>query len=180
MKERRPSSADSRPGHTLDALDEEYSPSRDFRAPLEEESINHLVQDSRLRAPVATRQGSRSGSKSIERPHDGDRSRSSAPGGAEPRQERLETLSSGGELTIASRFDGEAVESPSPTPAAASRRTSSPARAILHHEAAGHRPRSLDHAPDRREHGGEVSWDEPCAARRDVHNPAAIKRVTDG
>src|SRR6058998_1031983 len=98
---------------TLDALTEEYLAFARFPRPhFEEESINHLVQElADFVRPVATRQGL---TLRVE------------VDPAVPMMEidrgllrqavlnlvknGLETLSSGGELTIASRFDGETVE----------------------------------------------------------------------
>jgi len=63
------------------------------------------------------------------------------------RQERTRDLvERAGALTIASRFDGEAVEPPSPTPAAAIPGTSAlGSSAVLTHEAAGAPGSALDH-----------------------------------
>ena len=98
---------------TLDALTEEYLAFARFPRPhFEEESINHLVQElADFVRPVATRQG-------LTLRVDVD---PSAPMMEIDRgllrqavlnlvKNGLETLSSGGELTIGSRFDGEAVE----------------------------------------------------------------------
>lgn len=97
----------------LDALTEEYLAFARFPRPhFEEESINHLVQElADFIRPVATRQG-------LTLKVDVDRS---VPMMEIDRgllrqavlnlvKNGLETLSSGGELTIGSRFDGDAVE----------------------------------------------------------------------
>jgi signal transduction histidine kinase len=98
---------------TLDALTEEYLAFARFPRPhFEEESINHLVQElADFVRPVATRQG-----LTIRVEVDPNAPIMEIDRGLLRQavlnlvKNGLETLSSGGELTITSRFDGEAVE----------------------------------------------------------------------
>ena len=98
---------------TLDALTEEYLAFARFPRPhFEEESINHLVQElADFVRPVATRQG-----LTIRVEVDPSVPMMEIDRGLLRQavlnlvKNGLETLSSGGELTIGSRFDGEAVE----------------------------------------------------------------------
>jgi signal transduction histidine kinase len=98
---------------TLDALTEEYLAFARFPRPhFEEESINHLVQElADFVRPVATRQG-----LTIRVEVDPNVPIMEIDRGLLRQavlnlvKNGLETLSSGGELTITSRFDGEAVE----------------------------------------------------------------------
>ncbi len=98
---------------TLDALTEEYLAFARFPRPhFEEESINHLVQElADFVRPVATRQG-----LTIRVEVDPSVPTMEIDRGLLRQavlnlvKNGLETLSSGGELTIGSRFDGAAVE----------------------------------------------------------------------
>jgi len=98
---------------TLDALTEEYLAFARFPKPhFEEESINHLVQElADFVRPVATRQG-----LTLRVELDPTVPMMEIDRGLLRQavlnlvKNGLETLSSGGELTIESRFDGEAVE----------------------------------------------------------------------
>jgi signal transduction histidine kinase len=98
---------------TLDALTEEYLAFARFPKPhFEEESINHLVQElADFVRPVATRQG-----LTLRVELDPNVPMMEIDRGLLRQavlnlvKNGLETLSSGGELTIGSRFDGEAVE----------------------------------------------------------------------
>jgi signal transduction histidine kinase len=98
---------------TLDALTEEYLAFARFPRPhFEEESINHLVQElADFVRPVATRQG-----LTLRVEVDPSVPVMEIDRGLLRQavlnlvKNGLETLSSGGELTIGSRFDGEAVE----------------------------------------------------------------------
>ena len=98
---------------TLDALTEEYLAFARFPKPhFEEESINHLVQElADFVRPVATRQG-----LTLRVEVDPNVPMMEIDRGLLRQavlnlvKNGLETLSSGGELTITSRFDGEAVE----------------------------------------------------------------------
>jgi signal transduction histidine kinase len=98
---------------TLDALTEEYLAFARFPRPhFEEESINHLVQElADFVRPVATRQG-----LTLRVDVDPNAPMMEIDRGLLRQavlnlvKNGLETLSSGGELTISSRFDGEAVE----------------------------------------------------------------------
>jgi signal transduction histidine kinase len=98
---------------TLDALTEEYLAFARFPRPhFEEESINHLVQElADFVRPVATRQG-----LTIRVEVDPSVPMMEIDRGLLRQavlnlvKNGLETLSSGGELTIGSRFDGAAVE----------------------------------------------------------------------
>ncbi len=98
---------------TLDALTEEYLAFARFPRPhFEEESINHLVQElADFVRPVATRQG-----LTLRVDVDANAPMMEIDRGLLRQavlnlvKNGLETLSSGGELTISSRFDGEAVE----------------------------------------------------------------------
>ncbi|MGH7304852.1 MAG: sensor histidine kinase [Candidatus Rokuibacteriota bacterium] len=98
---------------TLDALTEEYLAFARFPRPhFEEESINHLVQElADFVRPVATRQG-----LTLRVDVDPNAPMMEIDRGLLRQavlnlvKNGLETLSSGGELTITSRFDGNAVE----------------------------------------------------------------------
>jgi len=98
---------------TLDALTEEYLAFARFPRPhFEEESVNHLVQElADFVRPVATRQG-----LSLNVEVDPNVPMMEIDRGLLRQavlnllKNGLESLSSGGELTIESRFDGEAVE----------------------------------------------------------------------
>jgi signal transduction histidine kinase len=170
---------------TLDALTEEYLAFARFPRPhFEEESINHLVQElADFVRPVATRQG-------LTLRVDVD---PSAPMMEIDRgllrqavlnlvKNGLETLSSGGELTITSRFDGEAVEI---AVADTGGGIAPDVEHRLFEQFFTTKPQGtgLGLSITRQiaeEHGGEVRWQNraPLGATFTIRLP--IKRVTDG
>ena len=170
---------------TLDALTEEYLAFARFPRPhFEEESINHLVQElADFVRPVATRQG-----LTLRVEVDPSVPMMEIDRGLLRQavlnlvKNGLETLSSGGELTIASRFDGEAVE------IAVSDTGGGIADEVvprLFEQFFTTKPQGtgLGLSITRQiaeEHGGEVSWTNraPLGATFTIRLP--IKRVTDG
>src|SRR5882672_9326590 len=170
---------------TLDALTEEYLAFARFPRPhFEEESINHLVQElADFVHPVATRQG-----LTLRVEVDPSVPMMEIDRGLLRQavlnlvKNGLETLSSGGELTIASRFDGEAVEiAVSDTGGG----ISEDVVPRLFEQFFTTKPQGtgLGLSITRQiaeEHGGEVSWTNraPLGATFTIRLP--IKRVTDG
>jgi signal transduction histidine kinase len=170
---------------TLDALTEEYLAFARFPRPhFEEESINHLAQElADFVRPVATRQG-------LTLRVDVD---PSVPMMEIDRgllrqavlnlvKNGLETLSSGGELTITTRFDGEAVEI---AVADTGGGIAPDVEHRLFEQFFTTKPQGtgLGLSITRQiaeEHGGEVRWQNraPLGATFTIRLP--IKRVTDG
>jgi signal transduction histidine kinase len=171
---------------TLDALTEEYLAFARFPRPhFEEESINHLVQElADFVRPVATRQG-----LTLRVELDPNVPMMEIDRGLLRQavlnlvKNGLETLSSGGELTIVSRFDGEAVEvSVSDTGGGI------PEEVVprLFEQFFTTKPQgtglglSITRQIVEEQHGGEVSWENraPLGATFRIRLP--IKRVKDG
>ena len=170
---------------TLDALTEEYLAFARFPKPhFEEESINHLVQElADFVRPVATRQG-----LTLRVELDPNVPMMEIDRGLLRQavlnlvKNGLETLSSGGELTIGSRFDGEAVEI-----AVSDTGGGIPAEVMprLFEQFFTTKPQGtgLGLSITRQiaeEHGGAVSWDNraPLGATFTIRLP--IKREKDG
>jgi signal transduction histidine kinase len=170
---------------TLDALTEEYLAFARFPKPhFEEESINHLVQElADFVRPVATRQG-----LTLRVELDPNVPMMEIDRGLLRQavlnlvKNGLETLSSGGELTIGSRFDGEAVEI-----AVSDTGGGIPADVVprLFEQFFTTKPQGtgLGLSITRQiaeEHGGAVSWDNraPLGATFRIRLP--LKRVKDG
>jgi signal transduction histidine kinase len=170
---------------TLDALTEEYLAFARFPKPhFEEESINHLVQElADFVRPVATRQG-----LTLRVEVDPNVPMMEIDRGLLRQavlnlvKNGLETLSSGGELTITSRFDGEAVEI-----AVSDTGGGIPEDAVprLFEQFFTTKPQGtgLGLSITRQiaeEHGGEVTWTNraPLGATFTIRLP--IKRVKDG
>ena len=170
---------------TLDALTEEYLAFARFPKPhFEEESINHLVQElADFVRPVATRQG-----LTLRVELDPNVPMMEIDRGLLRQavlnlvKNGLETLSSGGELTIGSRFDGEAVEI-----AVSDTGGGIPAEVVprLFEQFFTTKPQGtgLGLSITRQiaeEHGGAVSWDNraPLGATFRIRLP--LKRVKDG
>jgi len=170
---------------TLDALTEEYLAFARFPKPhFEEESINHLVQElADFVRPVATRQG-----LTLRVEVDPSVPMMEIDRGLLRQavlnlvKNGLETLSSGGELTIASRFDGEAVEI-----AVSDTGGGIPEEVVprLFEQFFTTKPQGtgLGLSITRQiaeEHGGAVSWDNraPLGATFRIRLP--LKRVKDG
>jgi len=170
---------------TLDALTEEYLAFARFPKPhFEEESINHLVQElADFVRPVATRQG-----LTLRVDVDPNVPMMEIDRGLLRQavlnlvKNGLETLSSGGELTIASRFDGQAVEI-----AVSDTGGGIPEEAVprLFEQFFTTKPQGtgLGLSITRQiaeEHGGEVKWANraPLGATFTIRLP--IKRVKDG
>ena len=170
---------------TLDALTEEYLAFARFPRPhFEEESINHLVQElADFVRPVATRQG-----LTLRVELDPNLPMMEIDRGLLRQavlnlvKNGLETLSSGGELTIVSRFDGEAVEvSVSDTGGGIAEEVVP--RLFEQFFTTKPQGTGLGLSITRQiveEHGGEVSWENraPLGATFRIRLP--IKRVKDG
>jgi signal transduction histidine kinase len=170
---------------TLDALTEEYLAFARFPRPhFEEESINHLVQElADFVRPVATRQG-----LTLRVDVDPNAPMMEIDRGLLRQavlnlvKNGLETLSSGGELTITSRFDGEAVEI---AVADTGGGIAPDVEPRLFEQFFTTKPQGtgLGLSITRQiaeEHGGEVRWHNraPLGATFTIRLP--IKRVTDG
>ncbi len=171
----------------LDALTEEYLAFARFPKPhFEEESINHLLQElAEFVRPLATRQGLTLRAEldpdvplmEIDRTLMRQAILNLVKNG-------MEALSHGGALTLASRLHGEHVEimvsdtGPGISPEVGERLFEH----VLHHEAAGHRPRALDRASD---HGGArrradvVEHARAPARRSPFVSPSSEPRVSD-
>jgi len=170
---------------TLDALTEEYLAFARFPRPhFEEESINHLVQElADFVRPVATRQG-----LTIRVEVDPNVPIMEIDRGLLRQavlnlvKNGLETLLSGGELTITSRFDGEAVEIAVSDTGGGISQDVGP-RLFEQFFTTKPQGTGLGLSITRQiaeEHGGEVSWTNraPLGATFTIRLP--IKRVKDG
>src|SRR5882724_10717473 len=169
----------------LDALTEEYLAFARFPRPhFEEESINHLVQElADFVRPVATRQG-----LTLRVEVDPNVPMMEIDRGLLRQavwnlvKNGLEALSSGGELTIASRFDGERVEIAVSDTGGGISEDIVP-RLFEQFFTTKPQGTGLGLSITRQiaeEHGGEVSWTNraPLGATFTIRLP--IKRVTDG
>ena len=170
---------------TLDALTEEYLAFARFPRPhFEEESINHLVQElADFVRPVATRQG-----LTLRAEVDPNVPMMEIDRGLLRQavlnlvKNGLETLSSGGELTISSRFEGEAVEIAVSDTGGGIPEDVGP-RLFEQFFTTKPQGTGLGLSITRQiaeEHGGEVTWTNraPLGAMFTIRLP--IKRVTDG
>ena len=170
---------------TLDALTEEYLAFARFPRPhFEEESINHLVQElADFVRPVATRQG-----LTLRAEVDPNVPMMEIDRGLLRQavlnlvKNGLETLSSGGELTISSRFEGEAVEIAVSDTGGGIPEDVGP-RLFEQFFTTKPQGTGLGLSITRQiaeEHGGEVSWTNraPLGATFTIRLP--IKRVKDG
>ena len=170
---------------TLDALTEEYLAFARFPRPhFEEESVNHLVQElADFVRPVATRQG-----LTLRVDVDPNVPMMEIDRGLLRQavlnlvKNGLETLSSGGELTIASRFDGEAVEIAVSDTGGGIARDVEP-RLFEQFFTTKPQGTGLGLSITRQiaeEHGGEVRWQNraPLGATFTIRLP--LKRVTHG
>jgi two-component system, NtrC family, sensor kinase len=170
---------------TLDALTEEYLAFARFPRPhFEEESINHLVQElADFVRPVATRQG-----LTLRAEVDPNVPMMEIDRGLLRQavlnlvKNGLETLSSGGALTIASRLDGEAVEIAVSDTGGGIPEDVGP-RLFEQFFTTKPQGTGLGLSITRQiaeEHGGEVSWTNraPLGATFTIRLP--IKRVKDG
>ena len=170
---------------TLDALTEEYLAFARFPRPhFEEESINHLVQElADFVRPVATRQG-----LTLRVEVDPSVPVMEIDRGLLRQavlnlvKNGLETLSSGGELTIGSRFDGEAVEIAVSDTGGGIREDVGP-RLFEQFFTTKPQGTGLGLSITRQiaeEHGGEIHWRNraPLGATFTIRLP--LKRVKDG